>query len=148
MSLAQQIEKDFLTAYKAKEADRVGVLRMLKTAIKNKAVELGATPDDAQTLAIVKKEVKQRRDAAEQFTSAGRDELAAKELAEIELLHVYLPKELSEEELAALVDAAIAESGATSMKEMGVVMKLVQQKGGGAVNGGVASQLVKARLSG
>lgn len=148
MNFIQKIEKDFLSAYKAKEASRVAVLRMLKTAIKNKQVELGHPPDDAQVQALVVKQAKQRRESIDQFGAVGRNDLVDKEEAELEILSEYLPKKLTDDELAQLVDAAVERLGASSLKDMGAVMQAVMSEGGGGVNGKKASTLVRQRLSG
>ncbi len=148
MSFIQQIEKDFLVAYKAKEVLRVAVLRMLKTAIKNKQIELGASPDDGQVFALVVKQAKQRKESIEQFRAAGRDDLADKEQTELEILSEYLPKALTDDELAQLVDAVVVRLGASSLKDMGTVMQAVMSEGGGGVDGKIASALVRQRLSG
>ena len=147
MSLAKQIEKDFLAAYKARESERVAVLRMLKTAIKNAAVELRRDPDDDEVLAIVQRQVKQRREAAEQFRAGGRDEMAAQEEREERLLTEYLPAQLSPEELAAAVDAIVAEVGAASPKDMGKVMQGLAARYKGRYDGRAASELVRSRLA-
>ncbi len=147
MNFIQKIEKDFLTAYKAKEGCRVAVLRMLKTAIKNKQVELGTPPDDDQVLSLVAKQAKQRKESIDQFRAAGRDDLADKEQAELEILSEYLPKALTDDELAQLVDAAVKRLGASSLKDMGAVMQAVMSEGGGGVDGKKASTLVRQRLS-
>ena len=149
MSIAEQIDHDIKDAMKAKQADKLSVLRMLKAAVKNAAIEKGglsAVLDDAEATAIVRKQVKQRHDAVESFTKGDRPELADKERAEIDLLNVYLPKALSADELNALIDAAIAETGATGKAQMGAVMKAVQPKVAGRADGKTLSQLVQQRL--
>ncbi|MEW5772092.1 MAG: GatB/YqeY domain-containing protein [Thermodesulfobacteriota bacterium] len=147
MSLADRIEKDFIIAYKAKDELSVSVLRMLKTAVKNRQVELMRPPTDEEVLAVVAKQVKQRQESVEQFTAAGRSDLAAKEAAEKAVLESYLPARLSDEELTALVEEAVAASGAAGMKDMGKVMQLVMVKAAGRADGKLLSQLVKSRLS-
>lgn len=147
MSLAARIEKDFLTAYKAKDELTVSVLRMLKTAIKNRQVELMRPPTDEEVLAVVAKQVKQRQESVEQFKAAGRAEMAAKEAAEQVVLEGYLPTRLTGDELAALVDEVIAATGAAGMKDMGKVMSAAMAKAAGRADGKLLSQLVKSRLS-
>jgi len=147
MSLADRIEKDFVAAYKARNEITVSVLRMLKTAVKNRQVELMRPPTDEEVLAVVAKQVKQRQESVEQFTAAGRSELAAKEAAEQAVLESYLPARLGDAELAALVDEVIAATGATGMKDMGKVMPAALAKAAGRADGKLLSQLVKARLS-
>jgi len=131
----------------AKDADRLGALRMLKSAVGYVQIEKKQeTLPDAEVMAVVQREIKKRRDAAEQFTSGGRAELAAKELAEIRVLEGFLPQPLSPEELEALVRAAIQESGATSKKEMGTVIKLVQARAEGKADGRAISTAVSKLL--
>lgn len=150
MTFQDRIDQDLKEAMKARSAQRLSVLRMLKTALMNAAIEkLGADGKlgDADALAIVRKQVKQRQDAIEGFEKGGRAELAAKEKAEMEILNSYLPKQLSPEELAALVKAAIAEAGATSKAQMGAVMKIAQAKAAGCADGKTLSQEVGRQLS-
>ncbi len=150
MSLYERIERDYLEAYKARDQQRLDVLRLLKTAVKNRQVELkqSLTPlDDAAMLDLIGRQAKQRQDSIEQFTGAGREDLAAKEAAEMAILKTYLPEALSPEALEAAVDAAIAAVGATSMKQMGAVMQAVMSAHQGQVDGKSLSALVRARLS-
>lgn len=147
MSIAKQIEQDFVTAYKAKEQLRVAVLRMLKTAIKNRHVELMRELSDDEILDVIIKQVKQRQEAEEQFRAANRAELADKESAEADILRSYLPAQISREELAALVDRIVIDLGASGLKDMGRVMKAIMDNHKGRVDGKAVSELVKARLS-
>ncbi|MDM8215899.1 GatB/YqeY domain-containing protein [Desulfovibrio piger] len=150
MSLFEQIEKDYIQAYKAKDSVRLTVLRLLKTAVKNKLVDLcrpGGTLDDGEMMDLIIKEGKQRQDSIEQYTAAGRSDLADKEAAELVVLQSYLPKPLSEEELTAVIDAAIAETGAASPRDMGKVISAVMAAHKGRVDGKVLSAAVKARLA-
>lgn len=147
MSLARKIEQDFVAAYKAKEQLLVAVLRMLKTATKNRQVDLRRDLSDDEILDVVVKQVKQRQEAEEQFRAAGRDDLADKEAAEAAILRAYLPAQLSREELTALVDKIVAETGASGAKDMGRVMKVIMDGYKGRVDGKAVSELVKARLS-
>lgn len=147
--LSQKITEDMKTAMREKNTLALGTIRMLKSSLKNVAIEKGgadAELDDAAVVAVIRKEVKKRQDSVEQYEKADRPELAAKEREEIEVLEAYLPQPLSEEEIAALVDEAIAETGATSKKEMGQVMKLLQEKTGGRADGKTLSQAVMAKL--
>ena len=142
MSLFETIEKDYVQAYKAKDAVRLTVLRLLKTAVKNRLVDLcrpGGTLDDAEMLDLIIKEGK--------YTSAGRQDLADKEAAELAVIQGYLPKPLTEEELTALIDATIAEVGATSPREMGKVISAIMATHKGRVDGKALSAAVKARLT-
>ena len=150
MSITEQIDHDIKEAMKAKQADKLSVLRMLKAAVKNASIEKGgmtAVLDDTEATAIVRKQVKQRHDAVESFVKGDRPELADKERAEIEMLNTYLPKALSTEELGALIDEAIRETGATGKAQMGVVMKAVQPKVAGRADGKTLSQEVQKRLA-
>ncbi|NRB75520.1 MAG: GatB/YqeY domain-containing protein [Verrucomicrobiales bacterium] len=147
--LSQQITEDMKTAMREKNTVALNTVRMLKSAIKNAAIEKGgadAELTDTEVMAVVRKEVKKRQDSIEQYEAAGRDELADQEKAEIEVLNGYLPEPLSEEEIASIVEAAIAEVGATSRKEMGQVMKIVQEKTAGRADGKTLSQAVMSKL--
>jgi uncharacterized protein YqeY len=148
MSLLSRIEQDFLAAYKAKDEVRVRVLRALKTAAKNKQIELGREPGDDEILAILGKEAKQRHESVEQFTAGGREDLAAKEREELPVLEEYLPRQLTPEETAAAVDEAIEKTGAASMKDMGQVMQALMDSYKGRVDGKAVSEIVRSRLSG
>jgi uncharacterized protein YqeY len=148
MSLEQTLGADIVTAMKAKDPTRLTALRMLKTALTNKSIEKGRALDAAEELQVVSMLVKQRRDSIEQFTKGGRQDLADKEQAEIGVLTGYLPAAASEEEVAAAVSAAIAETGATSAKDMGKVMKAVLAAlAGKTVDGKKVSEAVKAKLA-
>ncbi len=150
MNLQQQIDLDLKEAMKAREPERLAVLRMLKAALKNAALEKGgaaATLDDAEAAAVIRKQAKQRQDSIESFEKGGRPELASKERAELELLSAYLPKALSPEELAALVKEAIAEAGATGKAQMGAVMKAATAKAQGRADGKALSQEVQKQLA-
>ena len=139
MSLTTRIEQDYIAAYKAKDALRLGVLRLLKTAAKNLQVELMRPVTDEELATVVQKQAKQRQDSIEQFTAANRPDLAEKEAAELSILKDYLPEPLSEEELAAL--------GVTNMSGMGKVIQSVMGDYKGRVDGKAVSAAVKARLS-
>ena len=150
MSLFEQIEKDYIQAYKAKDSVRLTVLRLLKTAVKNRLVDLcrpGGTLDDSEMLDLIIKEGKQRQDSIEQYKAANREDLAGKEAAELAVLQGYLPKPLSDEELTALIDASIAATGASSPRDMGKVISAVMADHKGRVDGKALSAAVKARLS-
>ena len=130
MSLLGQIDSDIKDAMRARAAERLGVLRMLKSALKATAMEKGIADealDDATALGVLRKEMKKRQDSIESFEKGGRLDLSTKEKAEAEILAAYLPKPLTAEETEALVKAAIAESGATSKAQMGAVMKLAHR---------------------
>jgi uncharacterized protein YqeY len=149
MTLQAQVDNDIKDAMRAKEAAKLGVLRMLKSALMNAAIEKGGAGtqlDDAEASAVIRKEVKKRQDSIESFEKAGRAELADKEKAEVEVLSTYLPKALSADEVAALVREAIAEAGATSRKEMGAVMKVANAKAAGRVDGKTLNAEVQKQL--
>ena len=147
MSLSSRLEQDFLRAYKSKDAIRVAVLRMVKTAIKNKQIELGREPDHDETLALLAREAKKRQESIDLFATAGRNDLVAKERRELEVLEAYLPKPMTREELASVVEATISELGATGMKDMGRVMQAVMAGRKAQVDGKILSELVRSRLS-
>lgn len=148
--LYEQIDKDYLAAYKAHQNDKVGVLRLLKAAVKNRLVELkrpGGTLDDAEMLDVIIKQAKQRQDSMEQYKACNRPDLADKEALELEILSAYLPKHLSTAELNEAIAAAIAETGASSAREMGKVISLIMGKYKGQVDGKEVSAMVKQALS-
>ena len=148
MSLEQQLSADIAVAMKAKDTVKLGTFRMLKTALTNKSIEKGRALDPAEELQVVSMLVKQRRDSIEQFTAGNRPELAVKEQAEIEVLETLLPPAASADEIAAAVEQAVTETGATGPKEMGKVMKAVMAAlGGRSFDGKAVSEAVKARLS-
>ena len=143
MPLADQLQREIKGAMLAKDAGRLNALRMLKSAVGYVQIEKKTdTLSDADFITVVQREVKKRRDSAEQFTKGGRPELAATENAEIVVLETFLPKQLSTEELEALVRATIQEIGATDKKQMGAVMKAVQAKVAGRADGKTISGLV------
>ncbi len=148
MSLSDQIQKDLVTAMKARDEARLSTLRMMKSALQKAHVDSAKPMDDAADQQILKSLAKQRVDAADMFRKGGREELALKEESEKEIIESYLPASPSEEEIVAAIDASIAETGATSAKQMGLVMKAVQAKlAGKTVDGKVISEKVKARLT-
>ena len=149
MTFQDRINQDIKAAMLARETAKLGVLRMLKSSLMNAAIEkhgAGGALDDSDALAIVRKEVKKRQDSIEAFEKGGRPEMAATEKAEIEILNAYLPQQLSAAEVEALVKASIAEAGATSKKDMGAVMKLVNAKSAGRADGRTLSAEVQKQL--
>ena len=151
MSISEQIQKDMVDAMRGREELRLSTLRMVKAALNYKKVEKRAPLDDAEEQQVLSTLIKQRRDAIEQFTKGGRQELADKEAAEIKLIENYLPKAMGEEQIAEVVKATIAEMGSPGMKDMGTVMKNVMAKlqaTGARVDGKVVSDLVKKHLAG
>jgi uncharacterized protein len=148
MSLSDQIQKDLVAAMKARDEARLSTLRMMKTALQKAHVDSAKPLDDAAEQQILKSLAKQRVDAADMFRKGGREELALKEESEKKIIESYLPASASEEEIVAAIDASIAETGATSAKQMGLVMKAVQAKlAGKTVDGKLISEKVKARLT-
>jgi len=148
MSLKDRITEDMKAAMRAKESERLGTIRMLTAAIKQREVDERIQLDDVQVLSVIEKMIKMRKESIEQFKSGGRDDLVARESKEIELLQAYLPAQLSEAEVDALIREAIAESGATSIKEMGKAMALLKQKAQGRADMAAASAKLKAKLLG
>ena len=147
MSLSKKIVADLTTAMKAQDANRTSTLRMVKAAMMNRQIEMGSELDDDEMQKLLRSLVKQRRDSIEQYEKAGRQELVDKEKAEIDVIATYLPQAASKEEIEQAVAAAIAETGATSMKDMGGVMKTVQAAlAGKNADGRLISEVVKAKL--
>ncbi len=147
MSILDQLQKDLVAAMKAKEEARLSAIRMIKTALQKAHADTGKPLDDATEQQILKSLVKQRIDAAEMFRKGGREELALKEEGEKAIIESYLPAAAREDEMQAAIDAAIAETGATSAKQMGLVMKAVQTKlAGKTLDGKWISERVKAKL--
>lgn len=150
MSLLKQIDEDLKQAMRDRAAEKLSVLRMLKSAVKYAAIEkYGADgePTEQEVLAAVRKEIKKRQDAVESFQKGGREDLASKEQAEMKVLEGYLPAAMKPEEAEQLVKDAIAEAGATSKKQMGAVMKIAQQKAAGRADNKTLSGLVQKFLS-
>ena len=147
MTLVEQIEKDLTVAMKAREELRLSVLRMAKSALKLKQVELGKPLDDAQATAVLRTLVKQRHDSVEQFRKGGREELAVKEEQEIKILEAYLPAGANDAEIEGAVAAAIEETGASGAKDMGKVMKAAMAKlAGKNADGKRVSEKVRTKL--
>ena len=147
MSLNEQIVSDLTAAMKAKDADRLSVLRMVKANLMNRRIDKGGELTDDEVLKALQTQVKQRRDSISSYENAGRADLAAKEAAEIGFIEVYLPQAATAEEIAAAVEAAAAETGATAMKDMGTLMKATMANlTGKNADGKMVSEAVKARL--
>ena len=147
MSLSERIEKDYVTAFKAKKTDEVAVLRMLKAAVKNKQVDLRRELTDSEILDVLAKQVKQRQESIDQFRAAGRIDLAEIEEREHLILRTYLPTALSSTELEEAVVLTIQTLGASDMKDMGKVMNAILGEHAGRVDGKELSALVRAKLS-
>ena len=148
MTLAEKIVSDLTASMKAQDAARTSTLRMVKAAMMNRQIEKGGPLDDEELSRLLRSLVKQRRDSIEQYQKAGRQELVDKETAEIEVIEGYLPQAASREEIEAVVVTAIASTEASSMKDMGKVMKAAQAAlAGKNADGRVVSEIVKSKLS-
>ncbi len=148
MSLKQQLVDDMKTAMRGGEKERLAVIRLMLAAIKQREVDERIEMDDAQVLAVLEKMLKQRRDSVSQFEAAGREDLAAIERAEMAVIDTYLPTKLDDSELDALVAEAIAQTGATSPRDMGKVMAAAKDKAAGRADMAQVSARIKARLAG
>jgi uncharacterized protein len=147
MALRDRISEDLIAAMKAKDAARLSVLRMMKTAVKNKEIDTRAPLDDAAVIQVLSTQIKQRRDSIEQFARGGRQDLVDKETAEIKVVEEYLPAAVSEEEIALVVAEVVKETGASSVKDLGRVMKECMARfAGKPVDGKKVNQVVKALL--
>jgi uncharacterized protein YqeY len=149
MSLKQKIVSDLTASMKAQNAPRTSTLRMVKAAMVNREIEKGGELDDEELMKVLRSLVKQRRDSVEQYQKGNRPDLADKETAEIEIIETYLPRAASPEEIEHAVAAAISETGASSMRDMGKVMKAAQAAlAGKNADGRIISEIVKAKLGG
>ena len=146
-TLKERITEDMKAAMRAGEKERLGNIRMLQAAIKQREVDERIVLDDGQVLSVIEKMIKQRKESIAQFEQGGRADLAAREQAEIELLQAYLPAQLSDAEVDALIKDAIASTGAASVKDMGKVMAVVKAKAAGRTDMGAVSARIKAALS-
>jgi uncharacterized protein YqeY len=147
MTLKERITEDMKTAMRAGEKERLGTIRLVLAAIKQREVDERITLDDTQVLAALEKMIKQRKESITQFESGGRADLVAKEKAELAVLQAYLPEQMSDAEIDALIAEAVATSGATSIKDMGKVMGLVKAKAQGKADMGAVSARIKQKLS-
>ncbi len=148
MALLDQLQKDIVTAMKARDEGRLSAIRMVKSALMKEQVDSMKTLDEAAEMKVLNSLIKQRKDAAEMFHKGGRAELAGKEEAELRIIESYMPASATEAEIAAAIDAALAETGATAAKQMGLVMKAAQARlAGKRVDGKALSEKVKARLA-
>jgi len=145
--LKQQLTDEMKAAMKGGDKARLGVIRLILAAVKQREVDERIELDDSQILAVLDKMVKQRRDSIQQYAEAGRDDLVAQEAAEIEVIQEFLPAALSEPEIVAIIDAAIAETAAETMRDMGKVMGVVKPQVQGRADVGMVSGLVKRKLS-
>lgn len=146
MSTKQQLTEDMKAAMRGGDKHKLGVIRLMLAAVKQREVDERVELDEPQVLAVLEKMLKQRKDSISQYVAAGREDLAKVERAEITVIETYLPSKLSEAELDALIEAAIAETGASSARDMGKVVGVVKAKAAGRADMGVASVRIKARL--
>ena len=147
MPIVDQINRDMTEAMKAREAERLSALRMVKTALQLRGTELSGVVEDTEAARVLNSLLKQRRDAADQYRAAGREEQAVKEENEARIIRSYLPASAGEEEIVAAVEGAISETGAASIKDMGTVMKAARARlEGKTIDGKILSELVRAKL--
>ena len=146
MSLKDRIQQDVKDAMRAKDKTRLAAIRLITAAIKQREVDERIELDDAQVTAVLDKMAKQRRESISQFEKAGRDDLIAQEVMELEMIQSYLPEQLGEDEINALIDSAMQATGATSIKDMGKVMGQLKPKLQGRADMGAVSAMIKARL--
>jgi hypothetical protein len=148
MRLRDKINEDLMSAMKSKETERLSVLRMMKAAVRNKEIDARQELEDAAVVQVLLTLIKQRKDSVEQFTKGGRLDLADKEAAEIKTIEQYLPATVTDEEIGNAVEAVMAETGATSVKDLGKVMKACMARfSGRPVDGAKVSSLVKSKLT-
>lgn len=148
MTLLERINEDLKQSMKARDAERLSAIRMLKAGVKNKEIEKGSAFSEGDVLSVISSMIKQRRESVEQYTKAGRGDLAAKEEGEIRVLEGYLPEQLSGEEVVKIIRDAIAEASAASASDMGKVMKLVMPRVKGRADGKFVNEKVKELLGG
>ncbi|HVK60134.1 MAG TPA: GatB/YqeY domain-containing protein [Bdellovibrionales bacterium] len=147
MSLREQISNDIKTAMKAKDSAKLNALRMVQSAFKNREIELRPNPmPEEECLVVIKKLVKQRKESIEQFAAAKRQDLVDAETAELALLETYLPAQMGRDQIEKIVDESIAAVGATTVKDMGKVMKEAQVRTGGAADNKLVSEIIKSKL--
>ena len=147
MTIAEQLTEDMKSSMKAQDADRTGVLRLLRGSLKNEEIKVGHGLSDDEALKVLQREAKQRRDSVEAYQAAGRTDLAEREEAELTVIKSYLPEVMSEDELAKVVDEVVAEIGATDAKQMGAVIGAVLKRVGARADGGAVSKLVREKLA-
>jgi uncharacterized protein YqeY len=147
MTLKERVQEDMKSAMRAAEKDRLATVRLILAAIKQREVDERIVLDDTQVLSVLEKMVKQRRESITQFEAGGRSDLVAKERAELEVISGYLPAQLGDSELDAMIQAAIAETGASSVKDMGKVMGIIKGKAQGRADMGLVGARIKARLT-
>ena len=147
MSLKDRIQQDVKDAMRAKEKERLATIRLITAAIKQREVDERIELDDEQVLVVLDKMCKQRRESISQFEKAGRDDLIAQEVSELDIIKTYLPEQLGDDEIAAMIDTAMADTGASSIKDMGKVMGQLKPKLQGRADMGAVSALIKSKLA-
>ena len=147
MTIAEQLTEDMKSSMKAQDADRTGVLRLLRGSLKNEEIKVGHGLSDDEALKVLQREAKQRRDSVEAYQAAGRTDLADREEAELKVIKCYLPEVMSDDELAKVVDEVVAETGATDAKQMGAVIGAVLKRVGARADGAAVSKLVREKLA-
>ncbi|HSX41240.1 MAG TPA: GatB/YqeY domain-containing protein [Candidatus Saccharimonadales bacterium] len=147
MPIVSQIESDLATAMKDGVADQVSVLRLIKNSLQAENKKLAHDLSDDEAIKVLQREAKQRKDSIDQYTKGGRRDLADAEQQELAIIESYLPEQMSEEELASLVDKVVAETGASGLAQIGVVIGAVMKEAGGAADGSTVSRLVRAKLT-
>ncbi|QED48687.1 GatB/YqeY domain-containing protein [Cytobacillus dafuensis] len=147
MSLLERLNEDIKQAMRNKEKDKLTVIRMIKASIQNEAIKLGADLSEEQELTVLSREVKQRKDSLHEFDKAGREDLVEKIRSELQFVELYMPKQLSEEEVSKIVQETIAETGAKSKADMGKVMAAIMPKVKGKADGALVNKLVQQHLS-
>jgi uncharacterized protein YqeY len=147
VSIKERLKADMITAMKNKETERLAAIRFIQAAVKKQEVDTRKDLDDTALVAILMNQAKQRKDSIDQFRKGGREDLAVKEEAELKILQSYLPEQMGADDLAKIVDAAIQETGAKTMKDMGAVIKATMAKAAGRAEGSAISEMVKRKLS-
>lgn len=147
MTIAETLTEDMKASMKAQDADRTGVLRLLRGSLKNEQIKVGHELSDEEALKVLQREAKQRRDSVEAYQSAGRTDLAEREEAELVVIQGYLPEVMGEDELAKVIDEVISETGATDAKQMGAVIGAVLKRVGARADGAMVSKLVREKLA-
>jgi hypothetical protein len=147
MSISERLSDDFKKALKSGDRELVSVIRMIKAAVKNKEIEKGRTLNDDEICAVLMSFVRQRKESIDHFLKGGRQDLVEKERRELSIIQSYLPPQLTEEEIKEMIKEAIDETGASSLKDIGKVMKVIMSKAKGQVDGKVVSEYVKRELS-
>jgi uncharacterized protein YqeY len=148
MSILERLERDMIEATKARESERLGVIRFVRSELKNRQIELGRDLEDEDVIEVLARVAKRHNESIEQFTEGGRDDLVQSERRQLAVVQVYLPAKLGDDEIAQLIEQAIEETGAAGRGGLGLVMKEIMPKVKGRADGNVVKQMVQARLTG